>query len=76
MTHNATYSVLCAVEHKADAAAGKHGDLLDLIAGTRRLATIREVIAEARRFLSLPRHDPPEQAVPAPTGSPEAARRL
>ena len=59
-----------------DAAAGKHGDLLDLIAGTRRLATIREVIAEARRFLSLPRHDPPEQAVPAPTGSPEAARRL
>ena len=37
-----------------DAAAGKHGDLLDLIAGTRRLATIREVIAEARRFLSLP----------------------
>ena len=59
-----------------DAAAGKHGDLLDLIAGTRRLATIREVIAEARRFLSLPRHDPHEQAVPAPTGSPEAARRL
>ena len=59
-----------------DAAAGKHGDLLDLIAGTRRLATIREVIAEARRFLRLPRHDPHEQAVPAPTGSPEAARQL
>ena len=32
-------------------------------------------MAEARRFLSLPRHDPPRQA-PASTGSPEAARRL
>ena len=60
-----------------DAAAGEHGDLLDLIAGARRLATIREVIAEARRFLSLPSARPrTSQAVPAPTGSPEAARRL
>ena len=49
-----------------DAATGEHGDLLDLIAGARRLGTIREVIAEARRFLSLPRHEPHEQAVPAP----------
>ena len=32
-------------------------------------------MTEARRFLSLPRHDPPRQA-PASTGSPEAARRL
>ena len=37
-----------------DAASGEHGDLLDLIAGARRFATIREVIAEARRFLSPP----------------------
>ena len=58
-----------------DAATGEHGDLLDLIAGACRLGAAQEVMAEARRFLSLPRHDPPRQA-PASTGSPEAARRL
>lgn len=59
----------------ADSAAGQHGDLLDLIAGACRLSTAHELIAEAHRFLSLPRHDPPRQA-PASTGAPEAARRL
>ena len=59
-----------------DAATGEHGDLLDLIAGTRRLSDMREVLAEARRFLRLPRCDPPRRQVPAPTGSPAAARRL
>lgn len=60
-----------------DAATGAHGDLLDLIAGTRRLTSLRDTLDEARRFLSLPR---PERrdgpAAPAPTGSPQAARRL
>jgi hypothetical protein len=59
----------------ADSATGQHGDLLDLIAGACRLSTAHELIAEGRRFLSLPRHDPPRQT-PASTRSPEAARRL
>ena len=41
-----------------NAATGEDGDLLDLIAGARRLGTLREVIAEARRFLGLSR--PPQ----------------
>lgn len=58
-----------------DAATGEHGDLLDLIAANRNLDTLRDALDEARRFLSLPRLDlPPRQ--PAPSGSPEAARRL
>ena len=59
-----------------DAATGEHGDLLDLIAGACRLGTVDEVVAEARRFLNLPRHERRHRPVPAPTGSPEAARRL
>ena len=61
-----------------DAATGEHGDLLDLIAANRSLDAPRDVLDEARRFLSLPvpeasrLHAPP----PAPAGSPEAARRL
>ena len=58
-----------------DAATGEHGDLLDLIAGACRLGTVLEAAAEARRFLSLPRHDPPRQTRVL-TGSPETARRL
>ena len=59
-----------------DSATGEHGDLLDLIAANRRIDATRDVLDEARRFLSLP---PPEGASthsPAPAGSPEAARRL
>lgn len=62
-----------------DAATGEHGDLLDLIAAARGLTTLKETLAEARRFLALPQPElshigrPP---APAPTGSPEAARRL
>jgi hypothetical protein len=53
--------------------------LLDLIAAARKLASLRDVLDEARHFLALP---PPEPMAalprnpPAPTGSPEAARRL
>jgi hypothetical protein len=65
--------------HWVDYASGEYGDLLDVIARTCGLHAFRDVLDEARRFLSLPN---PELQVaaprmpPAPTGSPEAARRL
>jgi phage/plasmid primase-like uncharacterized protein len=63
-----------------DAATGQHGDLLDLIAMNRGLDRLRDVLDEARTFLSLPRperkSDRREQQSPAPSGSPESARRL
>ena len=60
-----------------DAATGEHGDLLDLIAANLRIATLADTLDEARRFLSLPRPQPPAPArSPAPRGSPKAARRL
>jgi hypothetical protein len=67
-----------AAGHWTDFESGEHGDLLDLIARTCRLHTFRDVLYEARRFLSLPqqhRAAKPERP-PVPTGSPEAARRL
>lgn len=64
-----------------DAATGEHGDLLDAIREALGLTNFAEVTEEARRFLSLPhpeqwpgRTRPPR--MPAPTGSPDAARRL
>lgn len=61
-----------------DAATGEHGDLLDLIAANLNLSSLRDKLDEARRFLSLPKPDPPPRPISekAPTGSPEAARRL
>ena len=63
-----------------DAATGEHGDLLDLIARNRGLDRLRDVLDEARAFLSLPKPDIPFNAhpsrQPAPHGSPESARRL
>ena len=64
-----------------DAATGEHGDLLDVIALNMGLPRLRDVLDEARAFLSLPRVErPPDhdrrQELPAATGSPEAARRL
>jgi hypothetical protein len=62
-----------------DAATGQHGDLLDLIALNRGLDRLRDVLDEARAFLSLPRSQPTpgdRQQPPAPTGSSESARRL
>jgi len=59
-----------------DAATGEHGDLLDLIARVRRLDNLRDVMDEARRFLSLPCPEPARHLPPAPVGSPESARRL
>jgi len=59
-----------------DAATGEHGDLLDLISANRRLDTLRDALDEARAFLSMPRPEPQPRQLPAPTGSPEAGRRL
>jgi hypothetical protein len=61
-----------------DAATGEHGDLLDVIRGSLGLNEFRDVMAEALRFLSLPHEQSASirRPEPAPTGSPEAARRL
>lgn len=64
-----------------DAATGEHGDLLDVIRESCGLTDFHDVADEARRFLSLPHPEPssdhPRVRTPnAPTGSPEAARRL
>jgi hypothetical protein len=63
-----------------DAATGEHGDLLDLIALNRGLDRLRDVLAEARSFLRLPRAEPApdrtSRAPLAPHGSSDAARRL
>ena len=63
-----------------DAQNGDHGDLLDIIAIAQGCRTMRETLDEARHFLSLPM-PPPTKGRPirrgkAPTGTPEAARRL
>ena len=61
-----------------DAATGEHGDLLDLIALNRNLSSFRDVLDEARAFLSLPRREleVSYRHPSAPRGSPGAARRL
>jgi hypothetical protein len=65
--------------HWVDFESGEYGDLLDVIARTCGLHAFRDVLEEARRFLSLPQPAPQVPAPkmpPAPSGSPEAARRL
>ncbi|MDN3563725.1 toprim domain-containing protein [Paeniroseomonas aquatica] len=59
-----------------DAATGEHGDLLDLIARARGLDSLRDVMDEARRFLSLPAPQRPLPRAPVAAGSPDAAHRL
>lgn len=62
-----------------DAASGDHGDLLDIIASRCGHAAMRDTLAEARRFLSLPM-PLPDNASPrarrGPQGTSAAARRL
>lgn len=66
----------------SDAATGEHGDLLDLIREATSLLDFKDVAAEARRFLSLPRPEPEPSLSPAgrtfraAPGSQQAARRL
>ncbi|RIA46738.1 Toprim domain-containing protein [Hephaestia caeni] len=63
-----------------DAQNGDHGDLLDIIAASCGHRALRDTLDEARRFLSLPQPPPsvtpPPRRSKAPTGTPEAARRL
>ena len=63
-----------------DAQSGDHGDLLDIIAGSCAHRSLRETLDEARHFLSLPIvpsvRERPARQPKAPTGTPEAARRL
>lgn len=63
-----------------DAESGEHGDLLDLIAFSCGHTSLRDTLAEARRFLSLPQPEVLKSANPrvrkAPGGTPAAARRL
>ncbi|PPD10132.1 MAG: DNA primase [Methylocystis sp.] len=63
-----------------DAALGEHGDLLDIIREACRLDDFRDVVSEARRFLTLPQttaeSDRPRTRAVRPIGSPESARRL
>lgn len=69
-----------AAGHWTDAASSEHGDLLDVIRESCGFIDFRDVADEARRFLSLPRAEPPPSAKPAsatvPAGSPQAAQRL
>ncbi len=64
----------------ADTATGEHGDLLDLLALTRGLTRLRDVLEEARHFLSLPAPEPsplPSARAWRPTSSrSDTARRL
>jgi hypothetical protein len=63
-----------------DAATGEHGDLLDVIRQACGLVDFRDVVAEARRFLNLPRLNFEPQLrrpiTPTKVGSSESARRL
>ncbi len=59
-----------------DAATAEHGDLLDLIAGTCRLADHRDVLDEAWRFLSLASNDRPDRLRYAHRKSAVSAQRL
>ena len=64
-----------------DAATGEHGDLLDVVRESCGLIDFKDVADEARTFLSLPHPESKQTSpgltlTPAPSGSPEAARRL
>lgn len=50
----------------ADRATGEHGDLLDIIAAANGGISFPETLDEARRFLSLPRPNPPPPALSFP----------
>jgi hypothetical protein len=61
-----------------DEANSEFGDLLDVIRESCGLVEFRDVADEARRFLALPRPQPPATNAQrhATRGSPDAARRL
>lgn len=63
-----------------DAATAEYGDLLDIIRESCGLVDFKDVVDEARSFLSLPHPEPEppprQQLLSVTVGSPEAARRL
>jgi Toprim domain len=60
-----------------DAATAEHGDLLDLIALTRSLPTVKQAMNEARQFLALPADPPPlPRTEPRTSDKTRAAQRL
>jgi hypothetical protein len=66
-----------------DAATSEHGDLLDVIRESCGFVDFKDVVNEARSFLSMPRPEPEPKVSragsrksSAPAGSREAARRL
>ncbi|BAR57875.1 toprim domain-containing protein [Bradyrhizobium sp. YCK136] len=63
-----------------DAATAEHGDLLDVIRESCGFVKFRDVLAEARRFLSLPQPEceagSTSLIAPVPSGSAQSARRL
>lgn len=63
-----------------DSSTGEHGDLVDLIRFNRGYTQLRDVLEEARSFLSLPPPVPSPalaaRLAPVAHGSPESARRL
>jgi hypothetical protein len=70
-----------AAGHWRDSCTCEHGDLLDVIRLSLGLVDFADVAEEARRFLGLRHPEPKREACRtgtpgAPTGSPEAARRL
>jgi hypothetical protein len=67
-----------AVGHWTDAQSSEFGDLLDVIRESCGLIAFKDVADEARRFLSLPRPEPPRRtrSMRALSPSPSAAQRL
>lgn len=67
-----------AVGKWTDAATAEHGDLLDVIRESCGFVEFRDVLAEARRFLSLPQTEVESKSPfpPVPIGLSESARRL
>src|SRR6185295_279292 len=59
-----------------DAATAEHGDLLDLIAASCKLASLKQALAEARQFLALPADPPLPQTEHGASDKTLAAQRL
>jgi hypothetical protein len=59
-----------------DAATAEHGDLLDLIAASCKLASLKQALAEARQFLVVPTDPPSPRTERGASDKTLAAQRL
>ena len=59
-----------------DAATAQHGDLLDLIAASCKLASLKQALAEARQFLEVPADPTPPRTERGASDKTLAAQRL